>query len=231
MWVCVTSYPYLSTLEAKKAPRMLPTEAQALHRPNTNPRLKGKKKKKNYYNVSSLLFSKFYSVKFLLNFCENCFKCKENVIRWQTRVCQRTIFVFQVQWLWKPESKWRLCFDIWRCDKWASLCELPKLGVDRKSSKVNVGKQGVVLLVTESRVTRKRVSRAQKCHTPRLSEPVGHDSHHAGPHSRLQQPVQHPQAAVQVDVVDVEPFSQSAKDKLLQTDTHLLVNITSSMAA
>lgn len=37
--VFLTSYPYLSTLEARKAPSMFPTEAQALHRPNTKPRL------------------------------------------------------------------------------------------------------------------------------------------------------------------------------------------------
>lgn len=39
--VCLhlTSYPYFSTLEARNAPRMLPTGAQALHRPNTKPRL------------------------------------------------------------------------------------------------------------------------------------------------------------------------------------------------
>lgn len=35
----LTSYPYFSTLEARNAPRMLPTGAQALHRPNTKPRL------------------------------------------------------------------------------------------------------------------------------------------------------------------------------------------------
>lgn len=53
--------------------------------------------------------------------------------------------------------------------------------------------------------------------SPRLAEPVAHDSHHAGPDGWLQQAVQHPQAAVQIDVVDVEPFSESAKHKLLQT--------------
>lgn len=52
--------------------------------------------------------------------------------------------------------------------------------------------------------------------TPGLAEPVSHDSHYAGPHGRLQQAVQHPQAAVQVDVVDVEPLRHGAEDKLLQ---------------
>lgn len=44
--VCVhpTSYPYFSTLEARNAPKMLPTGAQALHRPNTKPRLGGERK-------------------------------------------------------------------------------------------------------------------------------------------------------------------------------------------
>lgn len=56
----------------------------------------------------------------------------------------------------------------------------------------------------------------KKCHTPRLAEPVAHDGHHAGPDGGLQQAVHHPQAAVQIDVVDVEPFGQSAKHKLLQ---------------
>lgn len=56
----------------------------------------------------------------------------------------------------------------------------------------------------------------QTANTPGLAEPVSHDSHHAGPHGRLQQAVQDPQAAVQVDVVDVEPLRQGAEDKLLQ---------------
>lgn len=53
-------------------------------------------------------------------------------------------------------------------------------------------------------------------HAPRFAEPVAHDGHHAGPDGRLQQAVQHPQAAVQVDVVDVEPFGQGAEEELLQ---------------
>lgn len=56
----------------------------------------------------------------------------------------------------------------------------------------------------------------ETANTPGLAEPVPHDSHHAGPHGRLQQAVQDPQAAVQVDVVDVEPLRQGAEDKLLQ---------------
>lgn len=57
--VCVTSYPYLSTLEAKKAPRMLPTEAQALHSPNTKPRLETNIRKSHYYKleIAFALFS------------------------------------------------------------------------------------------------------------------------------------------------------------------------------
>lgn len=53
-------------------------------------------------------------------------------------------------------------------------------------------------------------------HSPRLAEPVAHDGHHAGPDGRLQQAVQHPQAAVQIDVVDVEPFRERAEHKFLQ---------------
>lgn len=54
-------------------------------------------------------------------------------------------------------------------------------------------------------------------HAPRLAEPVAHDGHHAGPDGRLQEAVQHPQAAVQIDVVEVEPFGDGAKHKLLPT--------------
>lgn len=56
----------------------------------------------------------------------------------------------------------------------------------------------------------------EKTNTPGLSEPVSHDSHHTRPHGWLQQAVQHPQAAVQVDVVEAEPFRHRAEDKLLQ---------------
>lgn len=52
-------------------------------------------------------------------------------------------------------------------------------------------------------------------HTPRLAEPVAHDGYDAGPDCWLQQTVQHPQAAVQVDVVKVEPFGDGAKQELL----------------
>lgn len=67
--VCVhlTSYPYFSTLEARNAPRMLPTGAQALHRPNTKPRL-GEKENltfsvetaKKAMEMSSIPPSRFY---------------------------------------------------------------------------------------------------------------------------------------------------------------------------
>ena len=71
----------------------------------------------------------------------------------------------------------------------------------------------------------KKINRnTETCHTPRLAEPVAHDGHHAGPHGRLQQAVQHPQATVQIHVVDVEPFGQSAKHKLLQV-TFKLTNM------
>lgn len=56
----------------------------------------------------------------------------------------------------------------------------------------------------------------EAANTPGLAEPVSHDSHHAGPDGRLQQAVQDPQAAVQVDVVDVQPLRHGAEDKLLQ---------------
>lgn len=54
-------------------------------------------------------------------------------------------------------------------------------------------------------------------HRPRLAEPVPHDSHDAGPYGGLQQAVQHPEAAVKIDVVEVEPFGDGAKNELLQT--------------
>lgn len=56
----------------------------------------------------------------------------------------------------------------------------------------------------------------EMANTPGLAEPVSHDSHHTGPHGWLQQPVQDPQTAVEVHVVDVEPFCHGAKDELLQ---------------
>lgn len=68
---------------------------------------------------------------------------------------------------------------------------------------------------------------AELCSSPCFAEPVAHDGDHTGPDGGLQQAVQHPQAAVQVHVVNVEPFSQSAEHKLLQHEEqrHTCVNV------
>ena len=70
MCVCFTSYPYLSTLEARKAPRMFPTEAQALHRPNTKPRLENNMKfnYRKLFLMLSVSFSDNVSLKKHFNY-------------------------------------------------------------------------------------------------------------------------------------------------------------------